>query len=440
MLSLAERRELLNDMGAAAIKAANPKGAVKKSIRVTENLLTIGLWSRELSEIDRVMVVGSGKASGPMAQGAEEALGDRLTAGLVTTKYRHTVPTRSIEVVEAGHPIPDENGVEAASRLLDMISGLTERDVVVVLLSGGGSALTTSPAEGISLPDKQCVTEQLLRSGAAIDEINCVRKHLSRFKGGQLARACGDATVITLILSDVIGDPVDVIASGPTAPDPTTFEQARDILVRYDLLDAVPDSVQMRIGQGVNGDVPETPKPSDPLFEHTFVELIGTNRIALAAAERSAAAAGYEARVLTSTLRGEALHVAQVVCSLAEGARAEAQPIALVLGGETTVTLGREYGKGGRNQELALSAAIEIDRREDIVVMSLGTDGSDGPTNAAGGIVDGGTVARARESGFTPEEHLARHDAYPLLAATGDLVITGPTGTNVMDMVAVLVG
>lgn len=440
MRTLEQRRTIARAMATAAITAAKPSAAVRNAIRVTSSGIAVGPWTGKIDAIDRVFVVGAGKAAGPMAQAVESVLRERVSDGLVVTKEGHGVPTARVRVAEASHPVPDERGVTATEELLRLTAGLTERDLVIVLISGGGSALLVAPAEGIALADKQATTSALLGCGATINEINCVRKHLSRVKGGQLARACHPAHVVSLILSDVIGDPFDVIASGPTVPDPTTFQDALTIIGRYGLHDRIPPSVRGRLEAGAAGKVAETPKPGDAAFTRSSVHLIGTNRTALDAAAGLAAQYDYTPRTLTSSLRGEAREVAKAICSLAEGLGPQDGPTALIFGGETTVTLSGHPGAGGRNQELALAAAREIHGRDDVVLLSVGTDGTDGPTDAAGALVDGGTCERARAAGFSADDALARHDAYALLAATRDLVKTGPTGTNVMDVLVVLVG
>jgi len=440
MRTLEQRRTIARAIGTAAINAARPATAVRDAIRMTREEISIGPWAAGLAAVDRILVVGAGKAAGMMAQAVEMALGDRVTGGLVVTKDEHAVPTSRVRVVEASHPIPDERGVRAADELLRLVSRLTERDLVIVLISGGGSALLVAPADGITLSDKQATTSALLACGATINEMNCVRKHLSRVKGGQLARACMPARVVSLILSDVIGDPLDVIASGPTVPDPTTFRDALAVLDRYGLRGTVPQAVLRRFDAGAAGAVPETPKPGDPTFERSITHLVGTNRLALDAAARLATQYDYSPRVLTSTLRGEAREVAKVIGSLAEAVGPHDGPTALILGGETTVTLSEHPGRGGRNQELALAFAREVAGRDDMVLLSVGTDGTDGPTDAAGALVDGRTCERANAAGFSVEKALDGHNSYPLLEATSDLVKTGPTGTNVMDVVVVLVG
>jgi len=423
----------------AAISAADPKKGVKRSFRIAANELAVGAWHRRAEDIGRIFVVGAGKASAQMAAALEEVLGDRITSGIVITKYGHGVPLRRIKVVEAGHPVPDEQGVKATRELMRHVEGSASDDVVFVLLSGGASSLLVAPAEGITLSDKKTATSVLLSCGATIEQLNCVRKHLSRVKGGQLLRACGSAQVVSLILSDVIGDPLDVIASGPTVPDPTTFGDALGVVDRLGIRGSLPPRVVSRLEAGHRGELPETLKPEEGSFSNSHAVLVGTNSTALRSAACEAERRGYRSHILTSSLRGEASEAAKVVCALAEGVPAGEGPTALILGGETTVTLSRDAGKGGRNQEFALSAAREIRGRPDITVASVGTDGTDGPTDAAGGLVDGETWERAIRCGVLPDVALQRHDAYPLLSATGDLVMTGPTGTNVMDVIVVLV-
>ena len=423
----------------AAISAANPKEGVKRSCRIAGNDVAVGTWHRRAEDIGRILVVGAGKASAHMATALEQVLGDRITSGIVITKYGHGVPLSRIRVAEAGHPVPDEQGVEATLELMRHVEGSTPDDVIFVLLSGGASSLLVAPAQGITLADKKTTTAVLLSCGATIQELNCVRKHLSRVKGGQLLRACGSAQVVSLILSDVIGDPLDVIASGPTVPDPTTFRDALGIVDRLGIRGSLPPRVVSHLEAGARGEHPETPKPDEGSFSTSHTALVGTNSIALKGAACEAERRGYRSHILTSSLRGEASEAAKVVCALAEGVPARGGPTALILGGETTVTLSPDAGKGGRNQEFALSAAREIRGRTNITLASVGTDGTDGPTDAAGGLVDGATWERAIRCGFSPDVALQRHDAYPLLRATGDLVMTGPTGTNVMDVIVVLV-
>jgi hydroxypyruvate reductase len=338
--------------------------------------------------------------------------------------------------------VPDEAGLAAAAEVESLLSGGRPGDLVLVLVSGGGSALLPAPAEGVTLAEKQAVTSLLLASGADIGEMNCVRKHLSRLKGGGMARRAAPARVATLVLSDVVGDPLDVIASGPTVPDPTTFADALEVLRRRGIAERVPPAVRARLEAGARGEIPETPKPGDPALRGGLPALVGTNRIAVAAAARRARALGFRPLVLSTTVTGEARDVAAVLAAVAREARGSGQPAAppccLLSGGEPTVTL-RGKGKGGRNQELALAAALALEGIPGVALLSAGTDGSDGPTDAAGAICDGATAARARAAGLDPRRHLEENDAYPLFAALGDLVVTGPTQTNVMDLHAALV-
>ena len=440
MRPISQRRDVALKMARAAIEAADPEVSVRGVVRSDDDGIAIGDWSASWDDIDRVIVVGAGKAACPMARAIEDLLDEHIDAGVVVTKDGSVEPTHRVRVRVAAHPVPDQRGVDATNEILELISDLDECDLVVVLLSGGGSALLVAPADGISLDDKQITTNALLASGATIHEINAVRKHLSRVKGGQLARACAPAIVVTLALSDVIGDPLDVIASGPTVADTSTYADALAVIDRYEIVEKVPASVVERFRRGAAGDLPETPKPGDDVYRRGVVRIVGSNNTALTAAADAARVNGYEPCVLTSSLRGEAREVAKVVVAIAEGVANEDRPCALICGGETTVTLGSNPGTGGRNQELALAAALEIEGRDDIVVLSVGTDGTDGPTDAAGGIVDGESARRAREAGLDVRDALRRHDAYPLLAEIGDLVVTGPTGTNVMDVVIVLVG
>jgi glycerate 2-kinase len=446
MLPLDLRRRQAVDIAKAAIRGVNPHAVVQSAVSLGDDGLRIGTQLIPSDDIGRIVVVGAGKAAGQMVRGLEDALGDRIDSGIVVTKDDHTVPTRHVELHTAAHPVPDSRGVAATASMLELVRGLNANDVVFVLLSGGGSALLVAPVEGVSLADKQSTTSALLACGATIDEINSVRKHLSRVKGGLLARECAPARVVTLALSDVIGDPADVIASGPTVPDTTSYSDAMSVLERYSLLDRVPRSVIDHFNAGLAGRIPDTPKIGDAAFDRTQYELVGTNHGALEAAREEAVRAGYSARILTSSMRGEARDVAKALVALAEGIKASERPVALILGGETTVTLNESpglresVGLGGRNQELALVAAREILGRDDVVVLSVGTDGTDGPTDAAGGVVDGESVVRAVAAGLDIETALRRHDSYPLLKEIGDLVVTGPTGTNVMDVMVALVG
>ncbi len=384
----------------------------------------------------RVLVLGCGKASAAMARAAEDLLGDRIAEGFVVVKDGYTAPLRRIGLAEAGHPVPDARGLAASARLLTLARGAREGDLVLFLVSGGGSALTPAPAPPVTLAEKQHVTRLLLAAGAPIGELNAVRKHLSELKGGQLARAAWPATVLTLALSDVIGDPLDVIASGPTAPDPTTFATALEVLERRRVWVRTPAAVLDRIEAGLRGEVEETPKPGDRLFDRVTNVVIGNNALVTDAAVTAAERLGYRPHFLTRELHGEAREVARELVGRARGL---APPACLVAGGETTVTV-RGKGMGGRCQELALAAALELRDGERLTVLAAGTDGTDGPTDAAGAIVDATSVPRGAAAGADARRALEDNDAYHYLRASGDLLVSGPTNTNLLDLYVVLRG
>lgn len=437
----------------AALDAADPYVALRNTVQTDLHAnggMTLYVNESEyaLDAFEHIYVVGAGKAGAPMAQAIGEALGDRITDGLVVVKTGHShLPSNTrpanIAIREAAHPVPDAAGLEAGRAILEIANRAQENDLVIALLSGGGSALLVAPAEGITLDDLQAMTDALLASGATINEVNCLRKHCSAVKGGQLARAAHPATVITLALSDVIGSPLDVIASGPCVPDASTWEDAWTIVRRYGLQNKLPQSILDRLQAGQDGKIPDTPKPDDPIFAKTRSHVVADNRIAALSALRRAKNLGYNALLLTTYLEGEAAHVGKVAAGLGKEIRAHGTPIrapaCLILGGETTVTLGQDPGQGGRNQELALAAALALQEWPNITVISLATDGTDGPTDSAGGVADWQTVARGRDQGLDAEAHLRAHNAYPYLHATHDLLISGPTQTNVNDLVFVFV-
>jgi glycerate 2-kinase len=430
-------REAAGHIWTEALAAGNVDPLVREALLVEGHHLTAGSLSVDLDAVNRIVVLGCGKASGAMAAAVEAVLGDRVGLGLVVVKDGYRAPTRRIRTIEAGHPVPDGRGQAASAELLALAENARADDLVLVLISGGGSALTPAPAPPVTLAEKQEVTRLLLAAGATINELNAVRKHLSLFKGGQLARAAAPARVMTLILSDVIGDPLDVIASGPTAPDPSTFEDALGVLARRGILDRVGSAIVTRLHAGIRGEIPETPKPNDSLFSRVGHVVIGNNARIVTAAAVSAERLGYPAEVITRELQGEAREVAR---RLIAQARRRSGPLCLIAGGETTVTV-QGPGEGGRCQEFALGAAIELAGDENIdnmVVLAAGTDGTDGPTDAAGGIVDSATVARGREQGLDARAALDANDAHRFLAATGDLVITGPTNTNLLDLYLVV--
>ena len=485
------RREQILAVLTAAIRAVDPREAVLRHITRTGNELRIGAQLYRLDELEHIIVVGGGKAGAPMAAAIHEILGERITAGAVNVKHGHAgaanswrlrferreetaannlirrkdakteSPTQESAILhlgnpaltsvgpvrlhEAGHPIPDAAGMEGAAQIAHLLTGLTARDLVIVLFSGGGSALLPLPAGKISLADYQTLTDLLLRCGADITEINAVRKHCSRLQGGQLARLAAPAQMATLILSDVVGSPLDVIASGPTVPDRSTFADAWAVLERYGIAEQAPASVHQHLGRGLAGDIPDTPKPGDPLFHRVNNVLIGDNASAGGAAVAEARRLGFTSHLLTSFIQGEAREVGRMVAGLAQGIACGQSdfkpPICLVLGGETTVTV-RGQGSGGRNQELALAAALALGgfalpAGAAVAVVSLGTDGTDGPTDAAGGIATSDSLARARALGLDARAALTNNDSYPLLGALGDLLVTGPTQTNVNDLIFV---
>jgi len=374
-----------------------------------------------------------------MAQAAEKVLGRRIAAGLINVKDGHVARLRRIELNECGHPMPDARGVAGAERIAQIAAAAGKDDLVVCLISGGGSALLPLPAAGITLEEKQATTRLLLACGANIHEINAIRKHISRIKGGQLARLAAPATVESLLLSDVIGDDLDVIGSGPTAPDVSTFGVAGGILDKYAIRSQVPAAVRDRIERGERGEIDETPKPADPVFRRVRNTVVGGNRLALAAAARRARGLGFRTLVLSSEIEGETREIARMHAAIAREIVRAGQPVkppaCIITGGETTVTIKGE-GLGGRNQEFVLAAALDIAAVENVVIFSAGTDGTDGPTDAAGAIADGRTLGRNPDA----RRYLGTNDSYHYFQSLGDLVITGPTNTNVADVRLVLVG
>jgi len=405
------------------------------------------LVHRALAEVrpptrGRVVAVGAGKASGAMAAAVEDLWGDRVADGLVVVKDGYRAPTHHVTLVEAGHPVPDARGEAAARRVRSLAEGAGADDLLLVLVSGGGSALTPAPVPPITLEDKQALTRLLLAAGANINQLNAVRKHCSLLKGGQLARAAAPARVHALLLSDVIGDPLDVIASGPTAPDASTFAEALAILERFDLRARAPGAIVDRLERGRQGEIPETPKPADPVFRTVTNTVVGNNLLVVEAAAVRARALGYTPHLLTRALEGEAREMAGTLVELArqirDGRGPVAPPACVIAGGETTVTV-RGRGVGGRCQEFALAAALALEGRDGVVALAAGTDGTDGPTEAAGALADGETARRAREHGHDPQRRLGENDSNPVFAALGDLVVTGPTNTNLLDLYLLLV-
>jgi len=415
----------------ASLAAADPRQAVTRALR-----------DLDTGSFSRIIVVGAGKASAAMAQAAEKVLGRRITAGLINTKDGHFAPLRRIELNECSHPVPDQRGVDGARRIAALARDAGPSDLVLALISGGGSALLPLPAEPVTLAEKQDTTRLLLACGANIHELNAIRKHLSAIKGGQLARLAAPATVYALLLSDVIGDPLDVIGSGPAAPDPSTFQDAWSVIRKYGLERKIPAAVRARLQEGFSGALPDTPKPGDPCFNSTRNVIVGSNRLAVDAAAAKAQALGYQSLVLSTTIEGETRDVAAMHAAIAResftSGRPAPPPLCLISGGETTVTL-RGKGLGGRNHEFALAAALALEGIPGILAFSAGTDGTDGPTDAAGACADGATLLRAAALGLNASDSLARNDSYHFFQPLNDLIITGPTGTNVMDIRILLV-
>ncbi|MBT5874877.1 MAG: glycerate kinase [Candidatus Latescibacteria bacterium] len=442
-MSVAELRSSAFQIFRSAISAVDPAAAIRRYVRVHGDKLIVQDRTYDLTHVDRIIVIGTGKAGAVMAQAIESLLGDRITSGSVNVKYDHLAPVQTVSLVEAGHPIPDENGILGSRRIGELISDLSERDLVLCLISGGGSALMPLPVSGVSLSEIQETTQLLLSCGATINEINALRKHISQLKGGQLARRTAPAHIVSLILSDVIGDPLDVIASGPTSPDASTFDDCRRVVEKYGLENQLPGSVREHLKSGLSGEIEDTPGPNDPIFDRVQNVLIATNIQALDAAKVAADQSGYNTTILTSGLQGETREVAGLFPAIAAEIKASGNPInapaCVIIGGETTVAI-RGNGKGGRNQEFVLAAALGLAGMDNTVVFSAGTDGTDGPTDAAGSIADGQTLARAEALGLDPLAFLNDNDSYNFFKPLGDLVMTGPTGTNVMDLRLLLVG
>jgi glycerate 2-kinase len=436
-----DRKKALELIFRAGLKAADPERAVGSHVRREGDRLFVGDRSYVLDAFERILLIGAGKGTAPMAKALEDALGRWLTGGWITVKYGHGVPLQKTHVMEAGHPIPDEAGLRATEALLNQMRGCGESDLVICAFSGGGSALLPAPAPPINLAQKQESTRLLLECGATINEINAIRKHLSLSKGGRLAKAAYPATLVSLILSDVIGDRLDVIASGPTVPDETTYSDCIRIIEKYNLMGRLPEGVVEYFHRGVAGIVPETPKAGDPAFSRVQNLIVGNNRMSLLAAEEQAMSLGYKTMVLSSQIEGEAREIAQVFASIGKEITQAGLPISapacILAGGEPTVTI-RGSGTGGRNQELALAFAIAVDGWEEISLVSAGTDGTDGPTDAAGAIVNGLTCRRARQAGLDPDAFLAANNSNAFFETLGDLLKTGPTRTNVMDIVCML--
>ncbi|MGA7828714.1 MAG: glycerate kinase [Geobacteraceae bacterium] len=429
-----KHQEIASKLFFTALRAVDPFESVKESCAAIRTTYHDGGFNR-------VLAIGFGKAAAAMALALEQELGDLLESGVFVTKYGHTLSRKpeKFRVFEAGHPVPDEQGFRGAEEIMELAATANEKTLVVTLVSGGGSALLVAPAKHIPLAAKQKTTNLLLRCGADIHELNTVRKHLSRVKGGRLAGIIYPGTTISLILSDVIGDDLDVIASGPTAPDSSTFQDAIAVLERYQLQDEVPVEVLAHLANGARGDIPETPKLDNPIFQRVENHIIGSNRVALEAMLGTARKMGLAAEILSTSISGEAGEVAEMLYRTAMFRKEawQGKPLCLLSGGETVVRV-RGSGKGGRNMELALCFALDVAGTDGITLLSAGTDGSDGPTDAAGALVDGETISLAEKE--RARRFLENNDSYTFFKENGGLFITGPTGTNVMDLQILLVG
>jgi len=428
----------------ATLAAAEPGNAIRRHLRLAGgDVLVAGRRRYRLNNFRRILVVGAGKAGAAMGVAVERLLGRRITAGWINVKYGHLADLKRIKLHECGHPVPDEAGLEGAAQIARLLEDAGADDLVICLISGGASALLPSPAPPVTLAEKQETTRLLLASGASIHEVNAVRKHISQMKGGQLARLAHPATVLSLLLSDVIGDDLDVIGSGPTAPDKSTFQDAAAVLEKYGIWEKVPAAVREFIARGLKGGLPETPKPGDALFDRVQNLIVGSNALAVQAAAAEARRLGLAPMVLSTRIEGETREIARMHAAIArevvETGRPRRAPVCLISGGETTVTL-RGQGLGGRNQEFVLAAAIDLAGVPGVVVLSGGTDGTDGPTDAAGAIADGFTIDRARRLGLNAARMLAENDSYHFFEPLGDLIKTGPTNTNLMDVRLLLVG
>jgi hydroxypyruvate reductase len=428
---------VINQIIQQVLRASDPRTLLLQKLSRHQNVFKAGRFRYNLTRYRHVYVVGAGKASGTMALALEEILGNRITDSLVVVKHGYTSRVSRVRILEAAHPIPDRTGMRGAQEIISLLRKAGKDDLVIVLLSGGGSALMPLPVEGVTLAQKQRTTQLLLRSGASINEINVVRKHLSQVKGGRLLLYAAPAHVLTLILSDVLGNPLDTIASGPTFPDPSTYAEAIQILKKYWLWHRLPGPVQRHLIRGQRGTEDETLKPGNPIFKNAQHLIIGDNRVTLKAAARAARAAGFKTQILTSTLKGEAREVACVFGSIArelqQGIKRSRGKACLLASGETTVTV-TGNGQGGRCQEFALAAAFEIAGLSHTRVVAFGTDGTDGPTDAAGAYVDEKTLRKAIRQGLDPVRALHDHNSFPFFKALGQHIMTGPTGTNLNDL------
>jgi glycerate 2-kinase len=436
-----KNRESARHIFLSGIKGVLPSALISNLISVRGPILKIGYRTYDLGQIRNIYVVGAGKASASMAHYTESIIGDRITGGYIVTQYGYYCRLKRIVVAEAGHPVPDMNSFRSTEEIIKIAEKAAEGDLVLCLWSGGGSSLMADYPETSSPEETAVLNDLLIKSGADIKEINTIRKHLSRVKGGQLARKIIPATFITIYLSDVIGDPADIIASGPTVPDNSTFSDALEIIRKYDLAGQIPSGIMTCLNQGINGFRPETPKPGDPVFSNSDSIMAGNIKTALQAAKAEAEKLGFSAFVITGELNGTTSQAgASIIESIINYRNNNSlkRPVCLLFGGETTVTVTGK-GKGGRNQHLALSMAMRLQEIPGVTFLSAGTDGNDGNTGMAGAVVDSETVHAALSMNADPEMHLENFDSYNFFRSTGGHIFTGPTMTNVMDIAVVLI-
>jgi len=426
-----------------AIESVNPENAINKNVKLTYQRLHVGEKAIDLDKTGKIYVIGAGKASAFMAKAIENLFFKRIAGGLICIKHDHGTPLHYMKVMEAGHPVPDENSLLAARRTLQLLKSCQPSDIVICLLSGGASAIWALPADPITLDEKKRANQLLLKCGANIHEVNAVRKHLSQIKGGRLAQTAYPIKLLTLAISDVVGDNLSSIGSGPTVGDPSTFKTALEVVNNYGLPAHLPQSILDYLWAGAKGEIRETPKPSDPIFKNNIELVISSNRQALQTAEQTGRYLGYKTKIMSDKLVGEAR---QIGSNLIEQARQLAvtrglddPPMMLIYGGETTVTV-KGSGNGGRNQELVLAAALQMENLENVLIASVGTDGTDGPTDAAGAFADNKTLTKGAEAGINAQESLDNNDSYHYFDRVGDLIKTGPTGTNVMDIQLIIIG
>jgi glycerate 2-kinase len=424
----------------AGVESVKPDNLINRYVRIKNNVLHIDEISFNISVLKNIYIVGAGKASASMAKAIENILGSRITAGHIITKYEHSVPLKFIGITEAGHPVPDENGIKGTELIMSIVNKAEKNDLVICLISGGGSALLADVPEGCTLGDLMIVSDILLKTGADITEMNCIRKHLSKVKGGLLAKAASPEKVVSLILSDVIGDPPEVIASGPTAPDPTTFADAISIIKKYKIENEIPKQIYKVLQEGLEKKRQETLKESDEILLYTNNIVIGTNKLALKTAKEKAELSGYESKIITNKLDGDVTTAAEYIVETSKKVKKEEinKKICLLFAGEPTVKV-KGNGLGGRNQHLALIAARLLKDSPGITILSGGTDGTDGPTDATGAVVDSFTFRRASSLHLDMEQYINNCDSYNFFKRSGGLIITGPTNTNVMDLIIALI-